>query len=290
MRTLIRLIQLAAFSSLAISTVRAQAPLRLEPPPPDRVQRLTLTDGSEVLGRVVAVAGDTVQFESALGITKIPRYAIKSIRVERPGRVSQGGQYYHPNPNATRLIFAPSGRMLEKDEGYFSDYWVFFPGFAHGLTDRLSIGGGMSIFPGVDPSDQLFFLTPKVGIVQSATVNAAVGALIIRVPGEASMGILYGVTTWGHEDASMTAGLGYGFHNGDLADSPALMLGGELRVAQRMSLITENYLLPGDLRIIAAGPRFMARDISVDLTMANFASGGDSFTAPLLSFTWRWGA
>lgn len=289
MRTLIRFLHLAAFSSLAIATLDAQTPLRLEPPPADRIQRLTLSDGSEVLGRVVAVDGDTVQFESALGVMNIPRNAIRSIRVERPGRLSQG-RYYHPNPNATRLIFAPSGRMLEKDEGYFSDYWVFFPGFAHGLTSRMSIGGGISIFPGLDPSEQLLFLTPKVGIVQSPTVNAAVGALVIRVPGEASMGILYGVTTWGHEDASMTAGLGYGFHNGDLADRPAVMLGGELRVAQRMSLITENYLLPGDLRIIAAGPRFMARDISVDLTLANFASGGESFTAPLLSFTWRWGA
>ena len=289
MRTLIRILQLAAFTSLATSTAFAQAPLRLEPPPPDRIQRLTLTDGSEVLGRVVAVDGDTVQFQSALGVTKITRHAIRGIRVERPGRVFQG-QYYHPNPNSTRLIFAPSGRMLEKDEGYFSDYWVFFPGFAHGLTNRLSIGGGMSIFPGLDPSDQLFFLTPKVGVVQSPTVNAAVGALVIRVPDERTTGILYGVTTWGHEDASVTAGLGYGFHGGDLADRPAVMLGGELRVAQRMSLITENYLLPGDLRIIAAGPRFIGRDISVDLTLANFASGGDSFTAPLLSFTWRWGA
>jgi hypothetical protein len=37
--------------------------------------------------------------------------------------------------------------MLKQGERYFADYELFFPGFAVGVTDYLSIGGGVSILP-----------------------------------------------------------------------------------------------------------------------------------------------
>src|SRR5687768_12079582 len=215
---------------------------RPEPPRPVLVvadsgvqQRLVMRDGSELIGRIISIGDTTVQFQSQLGLMTLRSNDILRLTSERGGSI-RNGEYYFPNPNATRLVFAPTGRMLEAGEGYFSDYWIFFPGISVALADRVSIGGGMSILPGVGIGDQLFFFTPKVGVVKREKFNAAVGALYVTLPSlfddepdRDRAGMLYGVGTWGNRDDSFTAGLGYGFANGKMASSPAVLLGGEAR-------------------------------------------------------------
>lgn len=256
------------------------------------VQRLQLRDGSELVGRIVTVGDSTVQFQSSLGTTTIRSADILSVQVERGGGV-RNGRYYFPNPNATRLIFAPTGRMLEQGEGYFSDYWIFFPGISVGLSNNFSIGGGMSIFPSVDLGDQLLYFTPKVGVARSEKFNAAVGALFVSLPtfddGNATAGMLYGVGTWGDLDNSFTTGLGYGFANGDMASSPALLVGGEARVSPRLSLVTENYLIPGGTMLLGGGLRFMGRGLSVDFSLFSAAGeDGGGCCLPFLGFVYSW--
>ena len=256
-------------------------------------QRVVMRDGSELIGRITAVGDSTVQFQSTMGLMTLRSDDILGLSSERGGTMRHG-QYYFPNPNATRLIFAPTGRMLQQGEGYFSDYWVFFPGISVGLADMVSIGGGMSIFPGVSPTEQLFYFTPKVGVVKRENFNAAVGALFVAVPNfddgsdRASAGMLYGVSTWGNLDNSFTAGMGYGFANGDLASSPAVLLGGEVRASPRMSLVTENYIIPGGTALLGGGVRFMGRGLSVDLAL--FAAAGEEggCCLPFLGFVYSW--
>jgi hypothetical protein len=184
--------------------------------------------------------------------------------------------------------------MLKRGEGYFTDFWIFFPAFAEGVTDRITLGGGMSIFPGGGLSEQLLFFTPKVGIVQGERFNAAVGALAVSFPGffdsnnRTSAGVLYGVGTWGGPDHSLTGGVGYGYVNQNLADRPVVMVGGETRVSPRLSLVSENYIFPGGTSLLSAGVRFMGRDISVDLSLMRPTTETDAVTVPLLGFMWKW--
>ena len=229
-----------------------------------------------------------MQFQSTIGVMTIHSESIIKVAAERGGSY-RNGQYYFPNPNSTRLIFAPTARMLKRGEGYFSDYWVFFPGISVGLTDFVSLGGGMSIFP--EASSQVMYFTPKVGIVQSPKVNFAVGALIASVPIDSdanSAGILYGVGTWGDIDNSLTAGLGYGYTNGDLASNPAVLIGGESRLSPRVSFVTENYLLPGGFVILGGGLRFMGRGMAFDLALTSFNGEGENFCCfPFIGFVYN---
>jgi hypothetical protein len=154
----------------------------------------------------------------------------------------------------------------------------------------------MSIFPGISIGEQIYFVTPKIGVVQGERFNAAVGALAIAVPNfddtdtRESAGLLYGVGTWGSVDRSFTAGIGYGYVGGTLSQEPVFMLGGEVRAAPRISLVTENYLIPGGNGLISGGIRFLAQDISVDLALARpiSSSPDEGFTFPLLGFMWKW--
>jgi hypothetical protein len=293
----LRLIYPVVFLVVSAGSLVAQRPA---PPRPVLVvadsgvqQRVVTRDGSELIGRIISVGDTTVQFQSALGLMTLRSDDIIKLTSETGGSM-RDGQYFFPNPNATRLIFAPTGRMLGAGEGYFSDYWIFFPGISVGLADMVSIGGGMSIFPGVDLGEQLFYFTPKVGVAKTEKFNAAVGALYVAVPGfddgstRESAGMLYGVGTWGSLDNSFTAGLGYGFADGDLASSPAVLLGGEARAAPRISVVTENYIIPGGTMLLGGGIRFMGRGLSVDLAL--FAAAGDESGCcfPFLGFVYSW--
>ena len=275
---------------------------RAEPPRPVLVvadstvqQRLVMRDGSELIGRITSIGDSTVQFESQLGVLTLRSADIVRLSSERGGSI-RNGRYYFPNPNTTRLIFAPTGRMLEAGEGYFADYWVFFPGLSVGLSSMFSIGGGMSIFPGVAFDDQLLYFTPKVGLVKRERFNAAAGVLYVSVPdvfddsnNRDSGGMLYGVGTWGGLDNSFTAGVGYGFTNGTLASNPAVLIGGEARAAPRISFVTENYLIPGGSLLYSGGIRFMGRGLSVDLALfAAAGEGGGGCCFPFLGFVYGW--
>ena len=171
----------------------------LRPARDSTLVQVVLRDGSTLFGRVLEVTPTTVRFVSSFGETRIPRTAIASVHVVSASAMHDG-EYWPADPSRSRLFFAPTGRMLRTGETYFADAYVFFPSIQVGVTDLLTIGGGMSIFPGVDPSEQIFYATPKVGLYASPKVNVAVGALVAgaKVLSDFSpAGIGYGVATFG---------------------------------------------------------------------------------------------
>ena len=55
-----------------------------------------------------------------------------------------------------------------------------FPSVAYGLTDNLSISGGMSIIPALGLSEQLFYVAPRLGKQFSDRLAVATGVLWAR--------------------------------------------------------------------------------------------------------------
>jgi hypothetical protein len=272
-----------------VRAAQAQAPndirARLTVPDSAHTQIVTLKDGSTIYGRILAVDGDTVTFQSQAGNIQLSLGAIRGIKEIATADVREG-EYWFPNPNYTRLFFAPTGQMLKKGEGYFSDYELFFPGFAYGLTDNVSIGGGISLFPaGIE--DQVYYLTPKVGFSISDKVHLATGMLLASTQGETG-GIYYGVGTFGDGNASVTLGGGYGFSGGKIESKPVGMIGGEFRIARRVGLVTENYLLPVSENnvLYSFGLRFMGEKITTDLALVNVVGSG-VIGVPYVDFVFR---
>jgi hypothetical protein len=240
------------------------------------VQVIRLRDGSSIVGRVIELSGDTVRFASAVGTLTIPRMYVAELREVEKSSVRRG-EVWPANPNATRLFFAPTGRMLAKGEGYFNDTYLLFLSVQGGLSSRFTLGGGLSIVPLDDFSDNVVFVTPKVGLYTSPRFNLAVGGLFGFVGGladegeDASLGVLYAVGTVGSADASLTFGGGMAYAGGEFVDTPVAMLGGEVRLGRRMSFITENYLIPNEdvNSVISYGLRFFGEKLSVDLAFWN---------------------
>jgi hypothetical protein len=265
---------------------------RLRVPDSATIQAIALRDGTRLVGRIVAVGEDSVRFvsataQSSVAITSIVRVTEAPLSSMRPN-----GEFWFPNPNATRLLFGPTGRMLRQGSGYFSDYLIIFPGGAVGVTDRVTLGGGISLIPAT--SSQLVYVTPKVGVVQRERVNVAAGALAIIVPDDwggstEMLGIAYGVSTFGTPDASFTVGLGYGFQGSDVANDPVAMIGGEVRLSRRVAFVTENYVIPRmrEGPLLSYALRFMGEQLALDLGFVNVARGAVFPGMPFVGFVFN---
>jgi hypothetical protein len=241
-----------------------------------QVQVIRLRDGSSIVGRVTEVGPDTIRFAATGGTLSLTRADIIDVRDVAKSSMRRG-EVWPANPNATRLFFAPTGRMLAKGEGYFNDTYLFFVSVQGGLSSRFNLGGGLSVLPLDNFADNALFLTPKIGVVASPRFNLAVGALAGFVGGlvdegeDASFGVVYGVGTIGSPDASITVGTGLAYAGGQFADRPVAMLGAESRLGRRVAFVTENYLIPNEdvHGVISYGLRFYGEKLSTDLAFWN---------------------
>ena len=201
--------------------------------------------------------------------------------------------------NDTRLLFSPTGRPLRKGEGYFSDFELLFPGVAFGLTDHLSIAGGMSVIPTIGLDEQAFYVAPKLGFQLSDRVAVAAGALYGAGPDDEvdDFGLAFGVATFGRPDKSLS--LGVGVAAADLADGvdPAaiLMIGGAVTVSPRIALVSENWLfLHDDFELgeqpIGLAVRFLGDRLSADVGFVTVPAALDEGgIIPWVSVSYRFG-
>ncbi len=245
-------------------------PAKLTPPPAGTIQVLTTLDGSTLVGRIVGLDGDAVTFETESGTLTVPTANIVSIEIRNPDRI-RNGRYWHPDPAATRLFVFPTGRMLGKGRGYFSDHELFFPALDYGVTNWLTVSGGGSLFPGVEADEQVYYLSARIGQAVNKKFAYSFQTLMVRVPKIDDdipewVKLFNAVGTYGGPDASVTAGLGYGLVGSEAADRPLILLGGSKRLSRRIVAMSENWLLPGvDDFAILYGIRFIGEDLSADL-------------------------
>jgi hypothetical protein len=260
----------------------------------DTLQRVRLVDGSTLFARVVAVEGDRVTLETVGGDRL--EVAVDRIRSMAParGRVVDG-EFWTEDPNRTRLlVLAPTGRTLDRGEGYISSFWIFLPFVSYGVTDHITLSGGTPLLPEV--IGRVVYLAPKVRVHRRPGMDLAVGSLAFfatEAVDEGSVGLLYGVGTFGNPDRSLSAGAGWGFALGGgdarISNDPVVLLGGEFRVARNVKLLTENYFVPGESEgILSAGVRLFGERLSVDFGIGT-ATGITSGWLPVLNFVYNFG-
>jgi hypothetical protein len=260
----------------------------------DTLQRIRLVDGSTLFARVVAVEGGRVTLETAGGDrVEVAEERIRSVAPAR-GRVVEG-EFWTDDPNRTRLlVLAPTGRTLEPGEGYISSFWGILPFVSYGVADRVTLSAGTPLLPGL--VGRVAYLAPKVGVHQRPGMDLAVGSLAFfatEAVGEGSVGLLYGVGTFGTPDHSLSAGAGWGFALGGgearVSNDPVVLLGGEFRVGRNVKLLTENYVLPGEFGgVFSAGVRLFGERLSVDFGIGT-ATGITSGWLPVLNFVYNCG-
>lgn len=253
----------------------------------DRLYTIRLTDGSVLYGRIVEDAGATLSVRTQAGVTvRLERRQVVSI-TPMEARVVEG-RVWPRDPNHTRLFFGPTGRAVGAGRGYLGVYEVFFPFLTYGVSSSFSISAGTPIIPGT--AGEFWYFAPKLTLAETEKMAVATGVLAIAVGGETA-GIVYGAGTFGDSDRAVTAGVGWGFSDGDLHNQAVLMVGGELRTGPSTKLISENYLIPGfdgeQGAIASGGVRFFGERLSADLGVAVSPTDCDGFCwVPLVNFVY----
>ncbi|MFN8062478.1 MAG: hypothetical protein U0Q12_25225 [Vicinamibacterales bacterium] len=192
------------------------------------------------------------------------------------------------DPNATRLIYGPTGRTLERGEAYVELFGINVPVVHVGLTDWLSVGGGTVAFiPDAQPGE-IALVAPKVRVFGSARTNVSVGTLHFNAFRRYNGGIAYGVVTQGTSDFGVTMGVGYFYvvEHRRLVGAPALIVGGERRITARVKLISENYVRR-DLVLPGGGVRLIRGPLSIDLGLTAVLTESFAMPAPMLRIAWR---
>jgi hypothetical protein len=293
------------------------------PPTPvvsDTTLQVRLTTGDLYVGEVVAVDGDRVTLRTATGVqVQFERAQIASIQPAR-GRFVDGA-FWMEDPNVTRLMFAPTGRTLPSGDGYAGVFELFFPFVSFGITDWFTISGGTPVVP--EAIGRVLYLAPKARIFSGGGFDLSTGVLALfdltATADDGSLGIVYGVGTYGTRDNAVSGGVGWGFVGDDVASRPLFMLGGELRISRRIKLVSENYLIsyrdevydfvpPADPNVPtypefthrritrnaglgSAGVRIIGERLSADAGLGVFVGEGEAFCClPLVNFVYNFGA
>ncbi len=256
---------------------------------------LTTVEGAKYIGRINKIEDNEIEFITDYGTLIIPKSRIQNIS-EIPETEMKKGEYWLPDPNRTRLFFAPTGRMIPKGGGYFADYYLFFPTVNYGVSERVSLGGGFSLLPTGNMKDQIYFFTPKFSLKETDRLSLAAGALVLKVPDFDDdkiplASILYGVGTYGTSNFSVTVCFGYGMVGTDFMNKPMVVLGGQKRISKRTTFITENWLFPEvENVLISYGIRFFGEQLSVDFALLNITGSEAIFPGiPYIDFVYNFG-
>lgn len=240
-----------------------------------------MRDGNSFNGVLKGRQGDTVTVESAtLGVLNLNIKNIKSITALDASQL-KSGVYWFENTHATRGFFAPTGFNLRKGEGYYSNVLIGLNSVAYGFTDNFTIGAGADAFTvltGNAPA--LLYITPKFSFRGGESFTYGVGALVGSFglnADRATAGIAYGVGTFGNRNNNVSIAVGYGFAEGSWSKQPVVTLSGQYRVARKVSLMTENYILP-DVVFGVTGARFMNSNFSFDIGAMYGGLFGDAFS------------
>jgi hypothetical protein len=225
------------------------------------VTSISLTDGTELKGFIIAESDSAIDFRTISGIDmKIKRNLVEDISQSK-GEIIQG-QFQRYDPNRTRLFFGPTARTVEQGKGYFSAYEIFIPFLAVGVTDFLMLSGGVSLIPGAE--EQLIYLGPKVRFLNLDNFSLAGGIIYAHVE-DVDFGVAYGVTTIGSERYSFSLGIGYGYEDWVFSDSPVFMLGAEIQASNSVKFLTENWIFPSsETGLISFGVRFFGDNLAAD--------------------------
>jgi hypothetical protein len=283
-------------------TVVAVVPLPQQP----ELAEVRLSDGTSVVASAVDARGDTLHITTPAGV----RMAVPQSLVTGGWHLPASGQarpaQSHepvPDPSYSRLMLAPTGRPLAAGDGYVSDHYVLFPSYARGITNNISLMGGLSVFPAVGLMNQLRYVAPRVAHAFSEDVAACAGGVLAGAgSGEdgGGIGMLFGMATFGKVERSLTMGLGYGWARDSdethYLGGPIIAIGGSRQLSENVSLVSESWIITGeglglDQQPFGLALRFFSGGLAVD---AGAVLVGEAlkhgFPIPWLSFAYHLGS
>lgn len=233
----------------------------------------------EVGDEVVVVVGNGEEYQGFLqkktenAVTIIDRNGI-TIKIPADRVIfltnSFNWRAINPMPNYSTYFFANSAKMLKKKELVYTNSYFVLNGINYGLTDHLSIGGGVEIFSTLANNvPALGYFRAKIGKEFAKNFQLSTGFILFGSSGfDETIHLAFTNATYGSNEHHITFGMGYNFNE---LGGVALNLSYLNRFRKKAALVSENWLLStdSDVNFISYGLRFFGDDFSFDAAFWN---------------------
>jgi hypothetical protein len=258
----------------------------------DTLYKVTMRDGNEYIGKIISRDEKSIRIDTK----QVGEITLKLVDIARMEAIDEKkmvkGEYWADNPQSTRYFFSATGYGLKKGEGYYQNVWIFFNQAAVGITENFSLGAGtvpLFLFGEATP----VWITPKFSIpIVKDKVHLGIGSLLGAVIGaesdNATFGLLYGSATFGSRDKNISAGIGWGFAEGEFGELPTLNLSFLNRVSKNWYIVSENYYFSGSssVGVLSFGARWVPKVVGIDFGLVAPVGDIDGFALiPWLGFT-----
>lgn len=252
--------------------------------------RIETMDNNVFIGRLVSDRGHDLIFDvKGIGKITILRDNIKKMTEIRQNRIKEG-KYWFENPTATRYLFTANAIGLRAGHGYYQNTWIFFNNLAVGVTNNISLGGGLVPTFLFGTGYVPIWFNPKISIpVKKNNFYLAVSGLFGEVTGEnEGAAVIYGIATLGNRDQNLSFGMGLGYAGHSWSKAPMFNISAMVRTSQKVYFITENYFFTADGRttgIISGAIRWAPEHFAVDFGLIRPTEATDIIGIPWLGVT-----
>ncbi|MHC1738927.1 MAG: hypothetical protein AB9882_13055 [Ignavibacteriaceae bacterium] len=249
--------------------------------------KFTLVDDSEIIGKVDSLSLESFRIITPSGLTiLIPKSQIKQMdEIERELSMRK---IFQPDPNDTHLFLAPTARSLPAGKVSFSVYELFFPVISVGITDYFMLSGGFSLFPVLSIDEQVKYLSAKISPLTDSKFQISFGSTYFMTWEQNDFAVGFGTATYSSGRFGLTAGLGFGYSDSEIMETPVLILGAEVRISDNAKLITENWFWSGeDVSFLSLGIRFFNKKIAGDIGVLLPTSEFSGSFIPWIGFSYN---
>ncbi len=225
------------------------------------VYKLVFNDGSEINCNITSFDSIYVQFKALAGFSG----SAKLSELEKIVKVKgtwENNKFSKINPHETRLLLSPTGKNLSAGSVYFSSSEIFFWMLSIAPTNFFTFGIGLPIIYSF--RFNTFYGYVKFHIIDYMGFDISAG----------SLGILYDsnfeyapfeVITYSGNKFSITTGL---YNN--INHSSILFVGGEIKLSNRSSIVTENWIIPeSEINLYSFAIRYKGDNFSSDIGFFN---------------------
>jgi hypothetical protein len=205
------------------------------------------------------------------------------------------------NLHASHTFFGPSAINMEQGQGYYQNSYVLVHSAWFAPLNNVSVGGGFQLVSLVNSfRENARPATVFVAVKGGAKVNSVMHVGVFAIGGQLTdkppfldtvdvdykIGAFMAQFTLGTPDMHATFSAGWGATRLGLTEEPLFGLSGQIRVIDRLAIVTENWMLRFGreaFSIYTLGGRFLHRKLGADLGIVYNARLKDEF-APIIPY------
>lgn len=227
--------------------------------------RFTLIDDTEIIAKVDSLTPDAFKIITASGMNLVIKKSQVKLIEELDSDLSRQ-KIFQSDPNDSHLFLAPTARSIPPGKVSFIVYELFFPVLSVGITDYFMLSGGFSLFPGLAMDEQVKYFSAKISPLTNSNIQIAFGSTYFMTWDKNDFAVGFGTATYTSGRLGLTAGIGFGYSNKEIMETPVLILGGEVRMSENAKLISENWFWSGEeVSFLSLGIRFFNQKIAGDV-------------------------